>query len=49
MGGFGGGGLGVAGEVGTGFLGGQGEGWYGLAHGGAGLEMVEEGLQQKQP
>ena len=44
MGGFGGGGLGAAGEVGTGFLGGRGEGWYGLAHRGAGLEMVEEGL-----
>ena len=24
------------------------EGWYGLAHGGAGLEMVGEGLQQRQ-
>ena len=25
----------MAGEVDTGFLGGQGEGWYGLAHGSA--------------
>ena len=29
---FGGSGLGVAGEVDAGFLDGQGEGWYGLAH-----------------
>ena len=45
MGGFGEGGLDAAGEVDIGFLGGQGEGWYGLAHGGAGLEMVKECLQ----
>ena len=44
MGGFGGGGLGVAGEVGARFLDEQGEGWYGLAYRGAGLEMVGEGL-----
>ena len=45
MDGFGGGGLGAAGEVGAGFLGGRGEGWYGLVHEGAGLKMVGEGLQ----
>ena len=45
MGGFGGGGLGVASKVDTGFLGGQGKGWYGLAHGDTGLKMVGEGLQ----
>ena len=44
MGGFSEGGLDMAGEVGTRFLGGQGEGWYGLVHGGAGLKMVGEGL-----
>ena len=44
MGGFGGGGLGVAGEIVSGFLGERGEGWYGLAYRGAGLEMVGKGL-----
>ena len=44
MGGFGGSGLGAAGEVDTGFLGGQGEGWYRLAHEGTWLEMVGESL-----
>ena len=44
MSGFDGGGLGVADEVDTGFLDEWGKGWYGLAHRGAGLEMVG-GLQ----